>query len=353
MTPRERVQKTLRFETTDVVPWQVEFTREARRKMAEFCGDSGFEAKIGNHLAKLSHRNVAGGEWVQPGFLRDEWGVVWNRTEDADIGVVANRVLGSRSLEGYRFPDPNPARLREHYARFVEENRPRFRMASMAFTLFERAWSLRGMDELMVDMLEAPGFVHELLDRILEFNMAQIEVALAQDVDCVFFGDDWAGQHGLLMGPRPWREFIQPRAAAMYARTRRGGKRVMIHSCGDVRSLLPELVEMGVEVFNPFQPEVMDVVATKRRFQGKLAFYGGISVQRLLPRGTPDEVREETRRLLAELGPGGGYLAAPSHSVSADVPPGNVAALLEVLQGQSPGAACIASGAPPHSSMVP
>lgn len=303
--------------------------------MVEFSGDPGFENGIGNHLAKLSHRSVSGGVVVEPGFVRDEWGVVWNRTTDADIGVVANRVLGDRSLQGYRFPDPNPARLREHYARFVEANRPRFRLASIAFTLFERAWSLRGMDQLMVDMLEAPSFVHEMLDRILEFNMAQLEVALEQDIDCVLFGDDWGGQGGLIMGPRPWHEFIQPRAATMYRRARRAGKRVMIHSCGDVRSLLPELVEMGVEIFNPFQPETMDVVPTKRSFHGKMSFYGGISVQHLLPHGTPDEVREETRRLLAVLGEGGGYLAAPSHSVPSDVPSENIAALIEVFQGQS------------------
>lgn len=335
-TPRERVLQALRFETADMVPWQVEFTHGARRRMADFLGDPGFEARIGNHLAKLSHRKIGLEEVVKPGYVRDEWGVVWNRTMDEDIGMTANCVLDSRSLKGYRVPDPNPLRLRERYKRFTEENGFLFRMASMAFTLFERAWSLRGMDDLLVDMLEAPEFVHELLDRILDFNMAQLEVALEHDIDCVFFGDDWGGQRGLIMGPNLWHEFIRPRAQVMYQRVRRSGKLVMIHCCGDVRILLPELVEMGVDVFNPFQPETMDVFATKQSFQGRLSFYGGISVQHLLPHGTREEVSEETGRLLSTLGLGGGYIAAPSHSVPVDVPPENIVAMLDVLQHQKP-----------------
>ena len=136
------------------------------------------------------------------------------------------------------------------------------------------------------------------------------------------------------MGPALWREFIKPRITRMYQRVRKAGKFVIIHSCGNVQELFPDLIEAGLNVFNPFQPEVMDIFETKRQYQGKLAFYGGISVQRLLPHGTPDEVRAETRRLLRELGKGGGYIASPSHAIPGDVPAENMAAMIEVLQGQ-------------------
>jgi len=334
MTPRERVHQALRFETTAIVPYHVLFTAPAKRKLAAFLGDPEFERKLGNHLATLSHRRAPKWTEVSPGHFADEWGVVWNRTLDEDIGVVANRVLPEASLQGYHLPPPAPAELLAAYPPFVAEHRDQFRMASLGLSLFERAWTLRGMDQLLMDMVESPRFVHELFEALVAYNLAQVEIALGHDVDGVYFGDDWGSQSGLIMGPRRWRELIKPHAARMYARVREAGKCVCIHCCGDVKEILPDLVEIGVQVFNPFQPETMDVVETKRRYQGRLAFWGGISVQHLLPHGTPEEVRRETLRLLAELGEGGGYIAAPSHAVTADVPAENMVALLETLQSQ-------------------
>ena len=94
------------------------------------------------------------------------------------------------------------------------------------------------------------------------------------------FGDDWGQQHGLIMGPALWREFIKPRIFQMYQAVKAGGKFVFIHSCGKVQQLFPELIECGLDVFNPLQPEVMDVAAIKRDFGAQLSFYGGISIQR-------------------------------------------------------------------------
>ncbi len=274
--------------------------------------------------------------WVEvaPGHVRDEWGVVWNRTVDEDIGIVENRVLAEASLEGWAPPEPRPAELLHEYPLFIARYPDRYRLASVGISLYERAWTLRGMDNLLMDMLERPEFVHALFDRITEYNLAQIELACAYDIDGVWIGDDWGSQSGLIMGPALWREFLKPRVTRMYQRIRQHGKRVFIHSCGDVKELLPELIEAGLDVFNPFQPEVLDVFETKRRFAGRLSFWGGISVQRLLPHGTPEEVRRETKELLARLGEGGGYIAAPSHAMTADIPPKNMMALIEVLQEQ-------------------
>lgn len=334
MTPRERVYAALDFEQTDIVPYHVEFTGVARQSLADYWGDPEFSSGIGNHLACLSHRIGSRWEEVAPGHFRDEWGVVWNRTVDRDIGTVENCVLPEPDLTGYEFPDPHSHELFDRYPGFVEANRDLFRVSSIGFTLFERAWTLRGMEQLLTDMIERPDFVRGLFDRITEFQLAQIDRALEHDIDAIRFGDDWGSQNGLIMGPHLWREFVKPCVRRLYQRVREAGRFVFIHSCGDVNAIMPDLVECGVQVFNPFQPEVMDVFETKRRYHGRLAFYGGISVQRLLPHGTPDEVRCEVRRLLDELGTGGGYIAAPSHAVPADVPPENAAAMIEVLQRQ-------------------
>lgn len=334
MTPRERVINAITFKDTDIVPYHINFTLASHAKMVDYYGDKGFVTKIGQHLAILSHRKVV--EWaeVRPGHFRDEWGVVWNRTVDKDIGVIEDLVLPERTLRGWSPPDPaNPA-LIDSYPAFLAANHDKFRVASLGFSLFERAWSLRGMENVLMDMIDAPQFTHELLDQITDYQMAQIEIALDKDIDCVQLGDDWGSQNGLIMGPGLWREFIKPRIARMYGRIRQAGKHVMIHSCGDVKSLFPELIDCGLNIFNPFQPETMDVYETKREYYGRLSFYGGISVQRLLPYGTPDEVRAETKKLIDILGKGGGYIASPSHAITADVPAANIAAMIEVLKGQ-------------------
>ncbi|MHB0997859.1 MAG: uroporphyrinogen decarboxylase family protein [Armatimonadota bacterium] len=334
MTPRERVYQALQFKDTDIVPYTITFTTGAHQRLAEYFGDPDFDAKIGNHLARFSHRKMVKWTQVKPGYFQDEWGVVWNRTVDKDIGVVDNMVLPEPTVSDLKLPDPGVLGLAEAYPDFITVNQDRFRLASIGFALFERAWSLRGMGQILMDMIESPDFVHNLFDRITEVNMAHLDIALAQDVDCVYFGDDWGSQSGLIMGPALWREFIKPRVAKMYKRVRDADKYVAIHSCGDVKSILPDLVEIGLNIFNPFQPETMEVYETKRKYHGQLSFYGGISVQNLLPHGTPDDVRRETKRLLSELGKGGGFIASPSHDVPVDVPPENMAALIEVLQNQ-------------------
>ena len=334
MTRRERVLRAIQFQDTDIVPYDVGFTHIAYQKLADYYGDPNFGAKLGNHLACMNTR--ADMPWVEVGadLIRDEWGVVWNRTIDKDIGAVANQMLPSPTLKGFQFPELIPPGIEEHYRRFAENARDLFRMADLGFSLFERAWTMRGFDHLLMDMIEHPSFVHELLEAITEWNLAQIDLAVKQDIDCFRLGDDWGSQRGVIMGPALWREFIKPCVRKMYQRIHEGGKYVLIHSCGDVKDLLPDLVEVGLNIFNPFQPEVMDVFETKKRYYGKLSFYGGIGVQTLLPHGTPDEVRRETKMLLETLGKGGGYIASPSHSIPSDVPAENMAAMIETLRGQ-------------------
>lgn len=333
MTPRERVIEAINFRDTDIVPYTLTFTMPSMKRMVEFYGDPDFESTIGNHIARFSHRKHARWIEIKPGYMQDEWGVIWNRTIDSDIGNVHNYVLPEPTIGDLRIPEVKQE-LVAAYPEFTAQNQDKFRMASIGFALFERAWSLRGMESILSDMLDHPEFVHQLFDLILEADMANVDIALKQDIDCVFFGDDWGSQSGLIMGPSLWREFIKPVIAKMYGRVRAAGKYVAIHSCGDVKAILPDLVDVGLNIFNPFQPETMDVRETKRNYHGRLSFYGGISVQNLLPHGTPDQVQRDTRGLLRDLGKGGGYIAAPSHDIPSDVPAENIAALIETLQNQ-------------------
>lgn len=261
--------------------------------------------------------------------------MIWDRSIDKDIGNPKNCVLPKPTPKGYDFPDPLDPRFFADIPARIERQGDRFRVFQIGFSLWERAWTMRGWENLMMDFHDHPGFVNDLLNTIADYNIAQVKEALKYDVDAVYFGDDWGMQRGLQMGPLMWHEFIYPGLKRMYDVVREAGKYVMIHSCGDVDELFDDLIGIGVNCFNPFQPEVMDVTSLMQQYRGRLAFHGGLSTQWTLPYGSSDDVRRETESLL-ELGRDGGYIFAPAHDVEGDVPLENMLAFVETIQ-QQPG----------------
>jgi uroporphyrinogen decarboxylase len=300
-------------------------------------GDPDFESKLDNCLVRI----LAGPplKEVAPDIWEDEFGVRWDRRIDKDIGNPCNRVITPENLADYQFPDPDDASRIEHADRekiekTIVENRGRFIIGGLGFSLFERAWTMAGMETILMGMVTNPDFVHNLLDRILDFNLRVIDNFCSYDIDGMWFGDDWGMQAGLIMGPDLWREFIKPRLTQMYGRVKANGKYVLIHCCGKVDGIFPDLIEVGVDIFNPFQPEVMDVYEIKRMYGDALCFWGGIGVQSTLPFDTVTEVKDEVRRLIEEVGEDGGYIAGPSHSIPGDAKPENILAMIEVLENQ-------------------
>jgi uroporphyrinogen decarboxylase len=315
------------------VPWQFGFTLEAADKLKAHYG-SLEPVYRGNHLLGL-------GSGIFPTVdvggccVRDPFGVIWDRSKDKDIGMVKGQVLPEPTLAGYTFPEPiDPFIFGKMQETIDRDNGERYRVFSVGFSLFERAWTLRGMEALMMDFIENPDFAHCLLGAIADFQIAQVRRALTYDIDAVYFGDDWGSQRGLIMGPDRWREFIKPELERMYGAVKAAGKAVFQHSCGDVDELFDDLLGLGLNCFNPFQPEVMDVEALMKQYRGRLTFQGGLSTQRILPYGTPADVRRETRRLLA-LGRAGSYIFSPAHAVEGDVPLENMTAFIEEVQAQA------------------
>lgn len=334
MTCKERVGNALRHVESDIVPYELGFTFGAREKLVTYYGEEDLQSRFTNHLATLQAAPPDAWTEVAPGYWRDQFGVVWNRSIDPDIGTIETFQLQTISLDQYEFPDPADPRRFESFPAFIAANRDKFVMLSVGFSLFERAWTLRGMEQLLVDMIERPAYVEELLDAILEWNLDILERALQFDLDGCMFGDDWGQQRGQIMGPRNWRRFLKPRLAKQYGRVKGAGKAVFIHTCGDVVELLPDLIEIGVDVFNPFQPEVMDVFEMKEKFGHRITFFGGISTQRTLPYGTPEVIRQEVKTLCQKIGRGGGFILAPAHAVPKDVPVENLVALIDAVADQ-------------------
>jgi len=333
MTKREVVGQALRFQRPPYVPWQLGFTWEAREKLEQHFGSVDLEDVVGNHFVCLGNP-IGFFTDIGPNLVQDAFGVVWDRSIDKDIGNVRGQVLREPTLRGFAFPDPTDSRILDPIPGLLARRPDRFRVFMIGFSLYERAWTLRGMEALLVDFHDHPAFAHELLAAIADHNIAQVQEALKHDIDAVYFGDDWGQQRGLQMGPATWRKFILPQLKRMYEVVREAGKYVMIHSCGDVDELFDDLIAAGLNCFNPFQPEVMDVDGLFARYRGRLAFHGGLSTQRTLPYGTADDVRRATRHLL-DLGREGGYIFAPAHDVEGDVPLENMLAFIEELQVQS------------------
>jgi uroporphyrinogen decarboxylase len=331
-TSRQRVWRSIQHSQPDQVPYYFSFTQPASHKLEAYYGTRDLDSTLDNDIVRYSIRRPGLMQEIRPGFYRDEFGVLWNRTVDKDIGVPGDYPLQRRSLTGYTFPDPYDPRRYQGLSAFTKAHPHRFRLISYSFTLFERAWMLRGMPELMVDMLEAPDWVEELLDALMVFNMNVVQELLKVDADGFLFGDDWGHQGGLLFSPDLWRRFIKPRLALLISTVKGAGKATFLHSCGKVQALFSDLIEIGLDVFNPFQPDVMDVYEIKRQFGDRLSFYGGMSVQRILPHGTPKQIRTETRRLMAEIGRGGGFIIAPSHHMPGDIPVQNMVAFIEAVR---------------------
>lgn len=335
MTNRERVLAALAHRRPEKVPYDIRFTQPAHTKMVEYYGDPDFESKLGNCFTWLRpHLPDARFVEVAPNIWADEFGVRWDRHADKDIGVVCNRLVTPENVTNFEFPDPNDPRRYESFDGAVAANGSTAVLVSLGFSLFERAWTLAGMENVLMAMATDKQFANTLLDRILEFNLAIIENACTPKVDIFRFGDDWGHQRGVLMGPGLWREFIKPRFKEMCRLVKSKGKFVMLHCCGKVDELFGDLIECGLDIFNPFQPEVMDVFEVKRQYGDSLSFYGGISIQRTLPFGTVRQVRDEVRRLIDLVGENGGYIASPSHDTPRDAKPENIAAMIEVLQNQ-------------------
>lgn len=332
MTKRDIISAVYRGEETPYVPWSFSFTAEGYARLVQHYGTSDLATVLHDHILGLGSP-IGFFEDMGNDRVKDVFGVVWNRSVDKDIGVVENNVLPEPNMAGYRFPDPLDSRFFAHIPELLMTKGDRFRVFQIGFSLYERAWTMRGIENLMMDFLDHPDFVRELLHSIADYNIAQVRKVLEFDIDAVHFGDDWGQQHGLQMGPALWHEFIYPELKRMYGVVRDHGRYVSIHSCGDVDELFDDLIGIGVNCFNPFQPEVMDVASLIPRYRGRLVFHGGLSTQKILPYGSVGDVRRESRRLL-ELGRAGGYIFAPAHAVEGDVPLENMLAFIDEAMNQ-------------------
>ena len=280
-------------------------------------------------------------EELPDGGFRDEWGVVRKQSDarghfmDVDNPLDGDRTLDD--LEKYPWPDPlDPGYtdgLAEAAAKLHSETDCAVILSLPVGPTHLAQW-LRGYETWMMDLATNSDLYEALMDKVTglwERTAQRMLDAAGSNADILFFGDDVAYQQGPMVRRETYERHIKPYQRRVFDVLRSHGGKIVYHSCGSVISLVEDFIELGVDALNPVQVSAagMDTAVLKRDFGDRIAFWGGIDTQQVLPRGTPDDVRREVRRRLRDLAPGGGYVLCPVHNIQREVPPENIEALYQ------------------------
>ena len=352
MSSRERVLTAMHRHKPDRVPFVIgdfsPFQMEVFRQKTgatdpfEFFGSDIRGVCIGPTRLKTDFSRYF--DRLPPRATVDEWGIGHLPTESKDQHhshlegfIHPMRKLKTREeVIEYPLPDINADYRYDRVAEEIHEIQARGLCATawMACTIFEIAWYLRSMELLMMDFVDDPQFAETLLDRITVKREVQAWSYAELGADIICLGDDVGSQRGLLMSATMWRHWLKPRLARIIDVARMARPEVLIfyHSDGDIRQIIPDLIEIGVDVLNPIQPECMDPAELKAKYGHKLAFWGTIGIQTTLPFGTPDDVRREVRTRIETVGKGGGLLIAPTHVIEPEVPWENILAFVDAVR---------------------
>ncbi|MBN1661131.1 MAG: uroporphyrinogen-III decarboxylase [Anaerolineae bacterium] len=366
MTPRERVLAALAHRQPDRVPIDVggtSFSTVIGQAYERLKAHLGIDAEtrymkrksrsalLDERVARRLHADVrpllpgAPDGWhdvlLDDSSFRDEFGIVWRKAGDGHYAPTGNP-LGAATLAGldaFPWPDPlDPGRTRglREEARRLHEGTDYAVALSLPVGFVHLSQYLRGYEQWLMDIVLHPAFLDALMDRTLEWWLALAGAVLDEVgpyVDVVAFGDDVAFHDRPMVDLGRYRRLFKPRHRKMIDLLKsKSEARVLYHCCGAVKSLIPEFIDIGVDALNPVQVSsagMDDTAALKAEFGAHICFWGAIDTQRLLPLGTPDEVRAEVRRRIADLAPGGGLIVAPVHNIQEDVPPESIVAMAD------------------------
>ena len=358
MTSRERVALALAHQESDRVPIDYWGSSEITGRLLKRFGFSSLEQLL-THF-DVDFRYIAGPRYIGPepevhadGSVEDHFGVPRVRVsvgagEKAGAYMEAGNypLAGAQSVEEVRaYPKwPSPdwfdyAPVREQ----VAEARATGKVVVFMGDRLNRCAQLkpgmylRGVEQILLDLVEKPEIAEYIFGRLTEFYLEYARrtfEAAGGGLDLFMTGDDFGTQRGLFMSPEMWRRFLRPGFEAFVQLGKRYGCQVAHHSCGSIQPIIPDLIECGLDILNPIQPEARDMPCAelKQRFGQRLCFHGSLSIQQTLPFGTPEEIRNEVRDRFETLGPGGGFIFCTAHNIQPDTPLSNVEALFEAYR---------------------
>jgi len=263
----------------------------------------------------------------------DEWGIRWKWFKNSAGGryteMVRHPLADITDPAEYTMPDFSQPDRYEGVRKLISEYGAEYGiMGGAACTLFELAWYLRGMEQLLMDLVSEKDFVNALLDDLMRWIDVAGSTMVSLGVDIIWIGDDYGTQDRMLISTQLYREFFKPRYATLFSKWKaiNPGVKIAFHSDGNIYPILGDLVEIGLDILNPIQPRSMDPARVKREFGRQLTLWGTVDVQHVLPFGTEEDVANEVRLRLRTAGRGGGLIIAPAHNIQPDVPLGNILA---------------------------
>ncbi|MBM3137451.1 MAG: uroporphyrinogen decarboxylase [Chloroflexi bacterium] len=371
MTSRERVTKAINHQEPDRIPVDLNPLYDFYVQLKNYLGLEN-EEKIGHNLAmeviphpevlknlgvdltavKLGSVKGAVKEERSDGLVKDDWGILYKLVNQPGGGryyeVVHSPLKDAtlKDLDHYSWPVadlPGRGEGAEAAAKHLFEDTDLAIMGRFGGAITEIALYMLGMENWMTRLATDPEFIHALLTRIADIQIALDRIGLEATAKYLTIykasGEDLGMQMGPMYSPKMFRQMFLPyfkrrfQAAREYLDEVNPGVKIMLHSCGSIRRFLPDLIEAGVDIIDPVQPHAaeMNTAELKRDFGSQLTFHGAVDIQQVLPFGTAEEIDQEVKERITTLGKGGGYILAPAHNVQADVPPKNIVRMCEAV----------------------
>ena len=337
MKPRDFVLQQIHHRETRPVPYSLGFGDGTDKLLDDYYGTPSWRERLTPYIVHVAALDTIRLQPVGDGRSRDVFGGIWRM--DRRPWHLESPGLARPSFRDYAFPDAEcfaAPDLREKARHQMATYADSFTVCDIGWGLFEQSWRIRGFENALMDAVLRPDFYAELLDRLTDLHLSHVAQCADIPVDAIQFGDDWGNQRGVTLGPDRWRKFIKPRWARIYEAVHAQGKIVINHSCGSVADIMGDIVEIGLDVLESVQPEAaqMSPYALKRRWGDKITFLGGLGSQSTIPFGTPQEIRDEVKRLCVEMGRGGGYILHPAKSIQPGTPMKNAVAVFEAFTDQ-------------------
>ncbi|HAM11641.1 MAG: hypothetical protein A2X05_10720 [Bacteroidetes bacterium GWE2_41_25] len=354
MESKERTLAAINHRQPDRPPVYVSLTPQVAEKLSEALHLPYEEPFDAMESARMSHMGLLTSMGVDiiaiaptvptnaptitlpDGRIKNEWGMIFRNvgiyTEFAEY-PLANASSEKDILE-YPFPDPNAPGRYDQAVKMMECYAEKFAVIGDVETMFfEMSWYLTGMEKFLMDLMMETEYQAHLMDKIMNYIIVAGKKLIEMGVDILWCGDDFGTQGGMIMDPETWRKIFKPRIKYMFEEFRKVRPDIKIawHSCGSILPIIPDFIEVGLDILNPIQPlaQGMDPVFLKKTYGKDLVFFGGIDVQHLLPFGTPQMIRDEVRRRIDILGKEGGYIIAPAHNIQPDTPVENIMAFFD------------------------
>jgi len=338
VTSKERVVRALRKESQDRVPVYMWFHPETASILSRELEipPSSLDFVMGNDVRQTwvaNNQAMEGTVHERDGESHtDAWGIAWTRMQGFNqIGCFPFASADSDTFAAYSYPYHHIDQLMEPMGKLAGNSEGYFLGCDVSPCAFEMYWRLRGMEQSFVDMADSPALFAAQIKKAADFALRLSEEALARfPLDWLWTGDDVASQSGLLFNPDTWRAIVKPELKRIFAVAKKRNIPVAYHCCGSLHPIMEDLIEIGMDVLNPVQPNCpeMDPATLKKEFGRFITFMGGVDTQGLLPSGTVAEVRRYTRRLIDTMtSDGGGYILAASHTIPPETPIANIFAM--------------------------